>query len=254
MNNSNTKDIRTMKILITIFLLFLTVNFAAAEEKDTSYQMQAYDIEIIIFEDAHTRYINSETWQQDTPDEAESLIDNTSSNKPTENLDKLNLSEINAGSYKSLEPKILSSEYKRINGSSEYNVLFYSAWRQTGLDENSAFEIDINELVNAHTSKSDNTVSGNFKVVLARYLHFYADLDYQRQDDRTNINTETIDTTSDSTTLAKETSDSQISNQTYPMQIHRRMRSKELHYIDHPLVGLLIQINPAEKAEAIKEQ
>ena len=169
-----------MKILTTIFLLFLTVNFPAAEAKDTSDQMQAYDIEIIIFEDAHARYINSESWQQDVPYEAESLINNATSNKPTENLDKLNLSEINAGSYKSLKPNILRSEYKRINGSSEYKVLFYSAWRQTGLDKNNAFEINLNELVNAHTSKSDNTVSGNFKVVLARYLHFYGDLDYQR--------------------------------------------------------------------------
>ena len=216
--------------------------------------MQAYDIEIIIFEDAHARYINSETWQQDAPDEAEALVDNATSNKPTKNLDKLNLSEINAGSYKSLKPKILRSEYKRINGSSEYKVLFYSAWRQTGLDKNNAFEIDIYDLVNAHTSKSDNTVSGNFKVVLARYLHFYADLDYQRQDDRKNINTEIIDTTTDDATAAKEINKNLISKQTYPMQIHRRMRSKELHYIDHPLVGLLIQINPAEKAKAIKEQ
>ena len=38
------------------------------------------------------------------------------------------------------------------------------------------------------------------------------------------------------------------------MQMHRRMRSKELHYIDHPLVGLLIQINPTEKTEAVKAQ
>ena len=61
-----------MKILTTIFLLFLTVNFPAAEEKDTADQMQEYDIELIIFEDAHARYINSETWQQDVPDEAKS--------------------------------------------------------------------------------------------------------------------------------------------------------------------------------------
>ena len=243
-----------MKTLTTIVLLFLTVNSPAAEEKDTTDQMQKYDIEIIIFEDAHARYINSETWQQDAPDNTESLIDNATSNKTSDNLDKLNLSEINAGSYTSLKPKILNTEYKRINNSSEYKVLFYSAWRQTGLDKNNAFEIDINELANAHTSKSDNTLNGNLKVVLARYLHFYADLDYQRQDDKKNINTETIDTTADGTTEDKEINENIISKQTYPMQMHRRMRSKELHYIDHPLVGLLIQINPTEKAEAVKAQ
>ncbi len=236
-----------MKILTTIVLLFLTVNFPAAEEKDTADQMQKYDIEIIIFEDAHARYINSETWQQDAPDDTESLIDNATSNKATDNLDKLSLSEINAGSYKSLKPKILRSEYKRINGSSEYNVLLYSAWRQTGLDESKAFDIDIDELVNLHNNKSQNAIHGHLKVVLARYLHFYGDLDYQRPIDKSVVNTDTIDASVDASAQTTETD--LISKQSYPMQIHRRMRSKELHYIDHPLVGILVQINPTEKAE-----
>ena len=236
-----------MKILTTIILLFLTVNFPAAEEKDTADQIQKYDIELIIFEDAHARYINSETWQQDAPDDTESLIDNATSNKATNNLDKLSLSEINAGSYKSLKPKILRSEYKRINGSSEYNVLFYSAWRQTGLDENNAFDIDIDELVNLHNNKTQNAIHGHLKVVLARYLHFYGDLDYLRPIDKSVLNTDTTDASVDASAQTAETD--LISEQSYPMQIHRRMRSKELHYIDHPLVGILVQINPTEKAE-----
>lgn len=226
-----------MKILTTIVLLFLTVNFPAAEEKDTADQMQKYDIEVIIFEDAHARYINSETWQQDAPDDTGPLIDKTTSNKASDNLDKLSLSKINAGSYNSLKPKIISGEYKRINGSSEYNVLFYSAWRQTGLDESNAFDINIDELVNLHNNKSQNAIHGHLKVVLARYLHFYGDLDYQRPIDKS------VDAS------AQNTETELISRQTYPMQIHRRMRSKELHYIDYPLVGILVQINPTEKAE-----
>ena len=241
-----------MRILNTLFLLFLTINSPLAEKKNTTDNMKEYDIEIIIFEDAHARYINSETWNKDVPDDVELPPDITISEKPTENLDELSLNEINATAYETLEPKILSNEYKRINSSSEYNVLFYSAWRQTGLDETNAFEIDINELVNTHTGKSENSISGNLKVVLARYLHFYADLDYQRQDDKKNINTDTADATTDSSTQAKETDDDLI-KQSYPIQSHRRMRSKELHYIDHPLVGLLIQINPVEKIEQIKE-
>ena len=238
-----------MKIINTIFLLLLTANAALAEDRDSTDDKQEYDIEIIIFEDAHARYINSETWQQDVLDEAKSLIDNATSNKATDNLDKLSLSEINAGSYKSLEPKILRSEYKRINGSSEYNVLFYSAWRQTGLDENNAFDIDIDELVNLHNNKSQNAIHGHLKVVLARYLHFYGDLDYLRPIDKSVLNTDTIDASVDAIAQATETGVDLISHQSYPMQIHRRMRSKELHYIDHPLVGILVQINPTEKAE-----
>jgi len=53
-----------MKIINTIFLLLITANAAYAEDKDSTDDKQKYDIEIIIFEDAHARYINSETWQQ----------------------------------------------------------------------------------------------------------------------------------------------------------------------------------------------
>lgn len=36
----------------------------------------------------------------------------------------------------------------------------------------------------------------------------------------------------------------------YVMQQSRRLRSNEIHYLDHPLFGILIQIRPYEKAEA----
>jgi len=85
------------------------------------------------------------------------------------------------------------------------------------------------------------------KVVLARYLHFYGDLDYQRPIVNNDVTTDTIDASVD--TSAQNTKADLISQQSYPMQTHRRMRSKELHYIDHPLVGILVQINPTEKAE-----
>jgi hypothetical protein len=40
---------------------------------------------------------------------------------------------------------------------------------------------------------------------------------------------------------------------TVVMQQHRRMRSQELHYIDHPLMGLLIKIVPYEPDQASEE-
>lgn len=39
----------------------------------------------------------------------------------------------------------------------------------------------------------------------------------------------------------------------YRMQARRRMRSGELHYIDHPLMGVLVQITPYELPEPIPE-
>ena len=35
----------------------------------------------------------------------------------------------------------------------------------------------------------------------------------------------------------------------FPLKIHRKMRSKELHYIDHPLFGILVEIRPAQSED-----
>ncbi|MCB1761188.1 MAG: peptidoglycan binding protein CsiV [Gammaproteobacteria bacterium] len=42
--------------------------------------------------------------------------------------------------------------------------------------------------------------------------------------------------------------------QSYRFKQHRRMRSKELHYIDHPLMGVLIEILPLESRSGSDDQ
>ena len=245
-----------MKPLLLFFLLLCTANYALAKTEDTRdkpEKLKQYDIEIIIFEDAHARYINSESWNQDSSTDSLSSGSqtkgsktNTSTKKPKNNLK-------NADDYTTIDAEFLRSEYKRIKNSSEYNVLFYGAWRQAGLDKLQAFEIDLNELNNTHHGKSKNNITGNLKVVLARYLHFYSQLEYQqhnKQDDvlAKTINGPTTDKVVESNTqdgnMAKNQNIGFTQNNIYKMHNHRRMRSKELHYIDHPLVGILIQINP----------
>ena len=216
-----------MKILITLLLLTLTASTTIAEEINPISELKEYDVEIIIFEDAHARYLSSQSWDQ--------AIQHADENSIDENTDKeVNENPVN---FQAIKPSILNAKYKRVSASSEYNVLFYGAWRQPGLDKKLAFEIDINDLVNTHKSDTANTLTGKFKLVLARYLHIYNELEYKR---------EVIATTED----AQEKTE--INDEIYPLKSHRRMRSKELHYIDHPLVGMLIQINPVEKQEKEK--
>ncbi len=255
-----------MKTLSTIFLLFLSISCTLAEAQDNADQnLKEYDIEIIIFEDAHVRYINSEMWHQNMPDDSEPLtytnhLSNDLSinqNKVTENLKKTGLGEADlaenvARAFVNIKPVILNKEYNRINNSSEYEVMFYGAWRQAGLDESRAFEINLNELDNSHISKSENSITGHIKVVLARYLHFYSQLDYQRQDDQYITTENSADETSrisaeNNLQDVNKTDVLPVGNNIYTMENHRRMRSKELHYIDHPLVGILVQINTVIK-------
>ncbi len=231
-----------MKLLPTILLLLISINIAYAEE-GIKPKLLEYDVEVIIFEDANARYINSEDWNH------EEVISDPAPEETTElpeNLDTLSIDEINAidekstAAFKNIKPVILNKEYKRVNNSKEYNVLFYGSWRQTGLSAEKTFEIDIQDLDNTHQATSKNTLTGNFKLVLARYLHIYSKLDYQRKLNNAVTEATTIETatpTGETTALAYEN---------YLITNHRRMRSKTLHYIDHPLVGMLIQINPVK--------
>ena len=109
--------------------------------------------------------------------------------------------------------------------------------------ESKAFEININKLKSRHTDKSENTLTGTFKLVLARYLHIYNRLNYQR---KITVTTGSAENEKQSGALNYNMVPS---NGLYPLNSHARMRSKELHYIDHPLVGMLIQINPVEKTK-----
>ena len=232
-----------MKILTTIFLLFLIVSHALADDTTAAKDLKVYDVEIIIFEDKHARYLKNEVWNQKT----------TETNVLAGNPGKPSKGGIKTGSFKSIKPAILKKQYKRINASSEYNVLFYGAWRQAGLEKSKAFEININQLKSAHTDKSENTLAGTFKLVLARYLHIYNQLNYQRKVTVTE-NSEITGTDSTASENQSEALNDDMAphNGLYPLNSHRRMRSKELHYIDHPLVGMLIQINPVEKMKETK--
>ena len=214
-----------MKIFLILLLFSLSSALPLLAETLPPNNLKEYDVEIIIFEDAHARYLSSQSWEQPLHNADASDITET-----TKHSNDINSHTIN---FESIKPFILTSNYKKINASSEYNVLFYGAWRQAGLDKTKAFEINIDELKNNHKNRSKNVLSGNFKLVLARYLHMYTEIDYIRKKPAV-VKDETTEITRNN-------------NGIYQLSNHRRMRSKELHYVDHPLVGILLQINPVKK-------
>ena len=269
-----------MKIPSFLYLLILAASYTHAETaepaNDTPKELQEYDIEIIIFEDAHLRYINSEVWpQMDVDDEVEleeevepvaiqPLTEEVAIVEKIKNMEQPTLNKIYLTSFENTPPVILNKAYKKLNASSQQKVLLYASWRQAGLDKSIAFDININELVNNHRLKTEaeSAITGQFKIILARYLHFYSQLEYQRfspgeqdntQEEIENSSDSFIEATSENPLLAtEEREEKTVTMQTFAIDNHRRMRSKELHYIDHPLVGMLIQINPSIKVEATK--
>jgi len=302
-----------MKIINTpvLFLLGVTICQAGNAPAQTAEKdLIQYDVELIIFEDAHARYINSELWpennkeDENADEQQESLVGQTAEDNNIElisDLDKLSLSEIenidntekteneslDITDFNDIEPTILINQQNKLNKSSEYNILYYASWRQYGLEESKSFDIDINELSNYHPGTqqkqintntgaqqsnnqelevAENTISGKIKVVLARYLHFYTELTYQRvldepldEKEDTGFDSASLETDENKNTFSVsdttlENTKPAIAYQVLPITTHRRMRSKELHYIDHPLVGILVQINPVPVVKDETEQ
>ncbi len=250
-----------MKILTTLFILLFAAGSALAEDAASEKPLRQFDVEIIIFEDARARYLMSENWALNLqPDEL--AVTETEKNKVPVYPVGLSSKNINADRFQIIKTGILSTQYRRINISSEYNVLFHGAWRQVGLDRNNAFEININELENAHTSRSENTVTGTFKLVLSRFLHMHSQLEYHREvmlraePEMTGSVTDLTRSAVSHLTLSERQRTALVSDatshdvfqqlNTFPINSQRRMRSSVLHYIDHPLVGMLIQINRTE--------
>ena len=152
----------------------------------------------------------------------------------------------------------LADQAAALTESGEFRVLKHVAWLQPGLAKKIALpvrieagldysaEFDIHEpgVLSSEdhallSRQPINELEGTVKVVLGRYLHVFTDLIYRRPVDR---NTGTASMTSQQPEHDRILAD-------FPLKIHRKMRSKELHYIDHPLFGILVEIWPAESGD-----
>jgi hypothetical protein len=93
---------------------------------------------------------------------------------------------------------------------------------------------DQGDIVEVPGPKTLNELDGSVKLVLGRYLHIYTDLIFRKPVIVERLDEETQELTETQTLFD------------IPIQSHRRMRSRELHYIDHPMAGILIEVTPLE--------
>ena len=155
--------------------------------------------------------------------------------------------------------KNLSSVVAMLNSSSRYNVIKHLVWRRPmhtralakplhmhgGTDFSRQFPArfeNLNALSDSAISDevlpspSLKQVDGTIKLFVGRYLHVHTDLIYRQAAVLREENTENG--------LVKE------SNVLIDYKVHnnRKMRSAELHYLDHPMLGILVEITPLEKS------
>ncbi|HEX7028595.1 MAG TPA: CsiV family protein [Gammaproteobacteria bacterium] len=125
-----------------------------------------------------------------------------------------------------------------------------------------------------NTGEIIHELDGNIKIVLSRFLHIYTDLlllepvnlKPERSDaykeDNLKTDTDLVEETQDSFAimetkrnltppayrLSPVTDDSEFTTlHGFNIQSHRRMRSGELHHLDHPLVGIIVKVSPSSE-------
>ncbi|MDH5710882.1 MAG: peptidoglycan binding protein CsiV [Gammaproteobacteria bacterium] len=256
-------------------LSFIIVSLLSLVAHNAHAAINQYNVEIVIFEDLSSRYINSEQWPIIIPPSDNAMPDNESSNNTVNSLsntfttpesiqeNKLDTTTGNAvnNNVKHQDNNSiiqvthettneLVAYVDKLSRSSRYNVLIHQSWQQTGLDSDAAISIQIgsikgqkeeitilgaeNNLTVDKEAEMKSSVTGSIKLILGRYLHIHTDLLYKRprKNDASNI----------------PTSASRMFDE-FEIKSQRRMRSKELHYLDHPLLGVLVLVTPIETPE-----
>jgi len=142
----------------------------------------------------------------------------------------------------------LTGKVDALNSSGKFKVLKHMAWIQPGLAKEDAIAVQVHAGKNYKdefrersfadadfrdrripSNQPVNELDGTVKVVLGRFLHVYTDMAYRK-----SFNISSDDALGRSRVLAD-----------FPVKTHRKMRSNTLHYIDHPYLGILVEIRPA---------
>lgn len=214
----------------SLFLLALLAGGAAHGEETT----RPFDIELIVF--AHVNaYDGGEAWPwQAAPDfppanRGSQAQDEARESLPDPSEVQAPLPEENV-TWQSLpaSERRLTAVAEALRRSSQYRPLAHLNWRQALVEPSAARAVDIAALAGASDDRAVPRVEGSLRLSVARYLHLETDLrlieddSYATLEDRTAI---------------------------YRLQQSRRMRSGELHYLDHPRLGILALITPSTEGD-----
>lgn len=216
------RHIRTLTAALISLSLFLPSLSFSQDSEPAPW----YDVEIIVFARSSAGAGSTENWP-DSP-----IIPNIE--EAARLQDTAGDQNILAPGYTVL-PKSewkLGTELKRIKRTRGRLVpLVHTAWRQPVLSVNATRPLYIRSPGNI--SGEIPHMDGLIKVSVQRYLHI--EVDFLIRELR-------------STTSSESGFFGSIFN-SYRFTGHRRMRSKELHYIDHPKMGVLMLITPYEAPE-----
>jgi hypothetical protein len=150
----------------------------------------------------------------------------------------------------------LSTASSLLEGSGAYEVIEHLAWRQPALNEDDAKPVHVHGGVSyqsalqtpaqaelghqdslytdTQTPTTLEQLDGTVTVALKRYFHFYTDLVLRKPASEEFYGEDQSSPMQD------------VLNQ-FRIRDQQRMRRRELNYLDHPLLGILVYITPVAK-------
>jgi hypothetical protein len=253
--------LQRLGIFILLSLTALLPVYAAAPEEEQE-ELTWYDVEIIIFRHHDLLGASKENWPQ-FPGEPDfrnafkllpalpkhlSLAHSSRLRKPIP-FSRLREDELR-----------MTDRLERLMRAKTFQPLIHMGWRQPGYDREEAKAVHIHGGVLIRPPQDDKQeageempneveayyddglegppppmINGTIKLIRTRFLHVEADLLYHNM-------------------LPEQKDDIKLPTRYFRLQTSRRMRSKEIHYIDHPMFGMLVLITPYEDPNAVKEQ
>lgn len=291
MKNNHFKSAAVKALLVLLYFLIAGLSNTYAktlsQTKDAVNEPDPwYQIELIIFEYTNTRNAETENWPQQPglpeKDLTLELMDSRTMLVPDWFPEAFQLLD--------QEELLLTTEYNLIRNSRQRRPLLHIGWRQSTHSKNESIPVRIHghkaysiqpesaadETINLGSFLEDflgqkeeidknedqgielniealNQIEGTITLSRARYLHVWTDLIYRIPSEYLIVdppNTESFDLESTNVDTLNTFEQPLVS---FRLQEHRRMRSKEIHYIDHPLFGIIVLATPFELPEPPEE-
>lgn len=226
-------------MLLSVLLTLQSALAWTAEEKDETW----YQIEVIIAKrGANVQTLESFALRPDSIAWPQGQIlrpfdPDTSDFTELENVEFIALPS---------EQRMLNNEVQTLHNNKSYQVLMHQSWRQI---------LQGNKAINWIDIKAGNTWAGHYQLEgslgfsKGRFLHVHSQLhlnQFPSVIDESDLPEQTKSLTTWRSWVPTV-------ERRYSLIQRRKMRSKELHYLDHPKLVLLVKIIPYEPAEPILE-
>lgn len=204
------------RFFFAIVLTALTLAAPAGAQQSTPW----YEIELIVFRQPDPTGLDAELHPVDPPPpEAEQVV----TLRQLQGGATLPYAMLDSGELQ------LGAVYQRLQDSGRYQPLLHIGWRQPGLSSAEAASVAIPPEWQPWGNALRPPLHGLIRFQQDRFLHFAVDLRYRPEP------------AFDAVSFSEGTLDVEP-QPTYVHQQSRRVRTGELHYLDHPALGVLVQV------------